>query len=158
MFRILVLFVVSLCMAACASTPAKKSPVALQKLTAAGINPETMNRIEAGRVLSYGDIVGLVKTHIPNRIIISYLQSTHAPYRFTDKQLGHLSDVGAGPSLVNYLGKSVGYFEATRRAQTGGKKWAGHPYFNDPGYWGMAPFPYAFPAEWYDPATVGLWF
>ena len=158
MFRILVLLVASLFVASCASTPAKKSPVALQKLTAAGINPATMKRIEAGRVLSYDDILGLVKTHIPNRIIISYLGSTHAPYRFTDKQLGHLSDAGAGASLINYLGKSVGYFEATRRAQTGGSKWDKHPYFNAPGYWGVAPFPYAFPAEWYDPATVGMWF
>lgn len=144
-------------MVSCASAPAPR-PLALQKLAASGANPATLKRINAGRVLSYEDILGLVKARIPDGAIVSYLRSTHAPYRLTDAQLERLGDAGAGSKLVNYLGKSIGYFEATQRSQTGGKKWANHPYFVDPDYWGPAPFPYAFPGEWDDPAMVGLWF
>lgn len=54
------------------------------------------------------------------------------------------------------LGQSVGYYEASKRAQTGGSKRDKHPYFNDPYHWGPAPFPYAFPGEWGDPAFMGM--
>jgi len=87
------------------------------------------------------------------------LKSTHAPYRFTTKELEQLSDAGAGSTLVNYLGQSFGYYEATKRAQTGGAgKWDSHPYFTDPGYWGQAPFGYEFPGDWGDPALFTPWF
>lgn len=143
---------------ACATTPASKTPPVLQKLAASGIDSRTYAKIAAGRVLDYDDILGLVKDTIPDPVIISYLKSTHAPYKFTDSQLQTLSNSGAGSDLVNYLGQSVGYFEATQRAQTGGSKWSKHSYFSDPYFYGAAPFPYEFPAEWYDPATVGAWF
>jgi len=157
MNRLLILLAVSVFLSACATTTQKTPPV-LQKLAASGIDSRTYAKIAAGRVLDYDDILGMVKDTIPDPVIISYLQSTHAPYSFTDAQLEKLSDIGAGSDLVNYLGKSVGYFEATQRAQTGGAKWDKHSYFSDPYFYGAAPFPYEFPAEWNDPATVGAWF
>ena len=61
--------------------------------------------------------------------------------------------------LLNYLGKSTGFFEATERDQTGGSgKWKDNPYFNDPYYMGGAPFDYGWPGEWYDPAFVDAMF
>lgn len=132
--------------------------MALKQIAAKGVNPSTYARIENGRVLGYTDILNLVKADVPEAAIVSYLKSTKAPYRLTTAQLEQLTDAGAGSDLVNYLGKSVGYYEATKRAQTGGSQWDQHPYFNDPAYLGEAPFPYAFPAEWNDPAAVGLWF
>jgi len=155
--RSIAVIAVLLFVASCATTPAP-SPLAIQKLAASGVAPSTQKRIQAGRVLGFDDIKGLCKAGVPDSAIVSYLKSTHAPYKFSDAQLGQLSDAGAGSLLVNYLGKSVGYFEATQRSQTGGSKWQNHPYFNDPDYWGAAPFPYAFPDEWEDPALVGMWY
>ena len=151
------LLAVCLFLVSCASGPAP-TPLVLQRLAVSGVDSRTYAKIHAGRVLSYSDILGLVQDKIPDAAIVSYLKSTHAPYRLTDSQLGKLDDAGAGSELVNYLGKSVGYYEATKRAQTGGNKWDKHPYFNDPYYWGPAPFPYAFPGEWDDPAIMGMWF
>ena len=152
-----VLLAACLFLASCASGPAP-TPLVLQRLAASGVDSRTYAKIHAGRVLSYSDILGLVHDKIPDAAIVSYLKSTHAPYRLTNSQLGKLGDAGAGSGLVNYLGKSVGYYEATKRSQTGGNKWDKHPYFNDPYYWGPAPFPYAFPGEWDDPAIMGMWF
>ncbi|MFA7343754.1 MAG: hypothetical protein WC003_05560 [Terrimicrobiaceae bacterium] len=148
---------VCLFLVSCASGPAP-TPVVLQRLAASGVDSRTYAKIHAGRVLSYPDILGLVGDKIPDAAIVSYLESTHAPYRLTNSQLGKLGDAGAGAGLVDYLGKSTGYYEATKRSQTGGGKWDNHPYFADPYYWGPAPFPYAFPGEWDDPAVMGMWF
>ncbi len=149
----------SLLCISCASAPQQqKAPPLLQKLEDAGIDSRTYAKIAAGRVLDYSDILGLVKDNIPDPVVVTYLKSTHAPYRFTDSQLSALSDAGAGSDLVNYLGQSVGYFEASQRSQTGGAKWDKHSYFVDPYFYGAPPFPYAFPAEWYDPAVFGAWF
>lgn len=152
-----VVAIACLFLVSCATGPAP-TPLVLQRMAASGVDSRTYAKIHAGRVLDYSDILGLVQDKIPDAAIVSYLKSTHAPYRFTDAQLEKLSDAGAGSDLVNYLGQSVGYYEATKRAQTGGDKWDRHPYFNDPYYWGAAPFPYEFPDEWYDPATLGMWF
>jgi len=137
---------------------ATNQPLALKQIAAKGVNSSTYARIESGRVLGYTDILNLVKADVPDAAIVSYLKSTKAPYRLTTAQFEQLTDAGAASDLVNYLGKSVGYYEATKRSQTGGSQWNNHPYFNDPAYVGDAPFPYAFPDEWNDPAAVRLWF
>jgi len=152
-----ILALASLLLASCASGP-EPTPIVLQRLAASGVDSRTYAKIEAGRVLSYPDILGLVKDKVPDAAIVSYLKSTHAPYTLTNAQLERLSDAGAGPVLANYLGKSVGYYEATKRSQTGGANWDNSPYFTDPHFWGPAPFDYEFPGEWYDPATLGMWF
>lgn len=151
------LLLTALLLGACASGPAP-TPVVLQRLAASGVDSRTYAKIHAGRVLTYPDILGLVEDKIPDPAIVSYLKSTKAPYRLTNAQLEKLSDAGAGSTLVNYLGQSVGFYEATKRSQTGGEKWDNHPYFNNPYYWGAAPFDYGFPDEWDDPATMGMWF
>jgi len=160
MKRLLALALTSLSFlgASCTTTPKSSTPPVLQKLADSGIDSRTYAKISAGRVLTYDDILGLVKDKIPDVVIISYLKSTHAPYQLTNAQLEDLLDSGAGSDLVNYLGKSTGFFDATQRAQTGPSKWDKHSYFTDPYFYGVAPFPYEFPAEWYDPATVGMWF
>ncbi len=137
---------------------ATNQPLALKQIANKGVNPSTYAKIESGRVLGFTDILNLVKADVPEAAVVSYLKSTKAPYRLTTAQLEQLTDAGAGSDLVNYLGKSVGYYEATKRSQTGGSEWDKHPYFNDPAYLGEAPFLYAFPEEWDDPAAVGLWF
>ncbi len=131
----------------------------LAKLQAMGISSQTYAKIANGRVLSFSDIYGLVKKGVPGPVILTYIKSTHAPYKLTDDQLNQLVDAGANPQLVNYLGQSVGFFEATERHQTGvSGKWWKHPYFYDPYFMGPAPFGYAFPGEWYDADWVGAVF
>jgi hypothetical protein len=158
MKHLALLIISTLALAACATTGSTNRPLALQKLASTGVDPAVVKKMENGRVLTYSDILILVKAQAPQQMMISYLKSTKAPYRFTTAQLEGLSDAGAGSDLVNYLGKSVGYYQATQRSQTGGSKWDNHPYFTDPYYLGDAPFPYAFPDEWEDPAMVGMWF
>lgn len=151
-------FVVSW-LSACASPQQSGRPAVLEKLRAMGIDQGTYAKIASNRVLGYEDIYGLVRKGVPGPVIVTYLQSTHAPYRFTDAQLERLTDVGASAELVNYLGKSAGYFEATERSQTGGAgKWKDHPFFADPLYMGPPPFGYEWPGEWYDAGWVGTVF
>ena len=154
-FLILMIVGLPACMTSCASS-SKKPAATLAALSSQGVNASTLKRIQNGRVLGFDDILNLVQRHISEKAIVAYLQSTHAPYRFTTSQLDQLSQAGAGSNLVNYLGKSIGYYEATKRNQLGGSKWDNHPYFNDPAYWGPAPFDYGFPGEWYEPGFIGV--
>lgn len=143
--------------AACASNPPQsKTPLVLPKLQAMGISSATYSKIANHRVLTYDDIYGLLKKNVPSPVILTYIQSTKAPYTLTDAQLNQLNDAGASADLLNYLGKSVGFFEATQRSQTGGENsWKNHPYFYQPGYLGPPPFMYGYPGEWFDPGWVG---
>lgn len=147
-------------LAACTTAPKQSGPPpVLAKLSAMGISTTTYNKISNHQVLTYGDMLGLLKKKVPSPVILTYLKSTHAAYTLTDAQLDALNDAGASADLVNYLGKSVGYFEATERSQTGGAgKWKDNPYFADPYYMGGAPFGYMWPNEWYDPGFVDAMF
>ncbi len=144
-------------LSACAATGKPSGPptAVLAKLRAKGVSDATYAKIANHRVLTYSDISGLVKKDVPSPVILTYIRSTHAPYTLTTARLEALDDAGASPELVNYLGKSAGYFEATERSQTGGTgQWKNNPYFNDPYYLGVAPFGYGWPGEWYDPGWV----
>jgi len=130
------------------------SPSILAQMGQRGVPSGTIKRISSGRVLDFDDILALVKANVSDKGVVAYLKSTRAPYTFSTAQLQQLTNAGAGSDLVNYLGKSIGYYEATKASQLGGSKWDNNPYFNDPLYWGAAPFPYAFPGEWIDPGFV----
>ncbi|MFZ4588504.1 MAG: hypothetical protein ACOYNG_05900 [Terrimicrobiaceae bacterium] len=147
-------------LASCATTTPPQAPQnILAQLSARGVPTSTVKRIDHGRVLDFSDILALAKAGVSDRAAVAYLKSTRAKYSLTTAQLEQLSDAGAGSALVNYLGKSAGYYEATRADQLGGPKlppdpWLADPYFADPAFWGAAPFPYAFPGEWADPGFV----
>lgn len=140
-------------LASCATTSQPPGPptAMFAKLKAEGISDAAYQKIVNHRVLTYADIYGLLKKDIPSQVVLTYVRSTHAPYKLTDAQLEALVDEGADSELVNYLGQSTGFFEATERNQTGGAgQWKKNPYFNDPYYLGVAPFGYMWPGEWYD--------
>ena len=145
-------------LAACATTPRSSAPkpqAVLTKLQAMGVEGATYDKIAAHRILTYSDMYGLVQKKVPSSVILTYIKSTHAPYTLSNGQLNALNDAGAGADLLNYLGKSVGFFEATESDQTGTSgKWRNDPYFMDPYYMGEAPFGGMWPGEWYDPIWV----
>jgi hypothetical protein len=142
----------SLLLNSCSTTQPSSAPAGIiAQMGQRGVPSTTQNRVQNGRVLDFDDIMSLVKAGVSDNAIVAYLKSTKAPYKFTTAQLEQLSDAGAGSDLVNYLGQSVGYYEASKRNQIGGSKWDSHPYFNDPFFWGAAPFDYGFPGEWSDP-------
>ena len=85
--RFFILGLVVIGLAACASPQPSGKPPVLDKLRAMGIDPSTYTKIANHRVLSYDDIYGLVKKGVPGPVIVTYLQSTHAPYQLTDAQL-----------------------------------------------------------------------
>jgi len=159
--RLLPLAATVVFLSACATTPRPQSgpPPVLVKLRSMGIAPITYEKIASHRVLTYTDISSLLNKKVPSPVILTYIKSTKAPYTLTNAQLEQLDDAGASAELVNYLGKSVGFFEATERSQTGGAgTWKDNPYFADPYYMGEAPFGYGWPGEWYDPAFVDAMF
>jgi hypothetical protein len=140
---------------ACVTPRQSEHPRVLDKLRAMGVDQKTYAKIANHRVLSYDDIYELVKRRVPGAVIITYLRSTHAPYRLTNRQLERLTDAGASAELVNYLGQSTGYFEATERNQTGQVgEWKNHPYYSDPFFMGSPPFAYEWPEEWDDPRWI----
>jgi hypothetical protein len=152
----------ALLLGACATSqpgPKPGTPAYLQTLESMHVAPATMKRIAAGRVLAFADVLELVKRDVPGSEIVAYLQSTRAPYNFTQQQVNALIDAGADSTLVNYVGRSVGDFlvdaqnaqqqEQVRQNAKFDKELWKDPYFIDPGYWGPAPFPYAFPMGWY---------
>ena len=135
----------------CATSPQSLAPAGIAaQMAKQGVPASTQKRVQAGRVLDFDDIMSLAKSGVSDKAIVAYLKSTKAPYKFTTAQLEQLSNAGVGSTLVNYLGQSVGYYEASKRNQLGGSKWDSHPYFNDPFFWGDAPFDYGFPGEWGD--------
>lgn len=150
----------ALFLASCATTTPPQAPQnILAQLSARGVPATTVKRIDRGRVLDFSDILALAKAGVSDKAIVAYIKSTRAQYTPTTGQLEQLSDSGAGPALVNYLGQASGYYEATRAGQLGGPKyppnpWLDSPYYTDPMFWGAAPFPYAFPGEWADPGFV----
>ena len=155
MKNLLTLAVTAFLLTSCATRFDAQAPAqTLAALTQKGVPSTTVSRIKAGRVLDFDDILALVKAGVSDKAAVAYLKSTRAPYKFTTAELQKLSDAGAGSTLVNYLGQSIGYYEATKRSQLGGSKWDNSPYFNDPLFWGGAPFDYAFPGEWADPGFV----
>lgn len=148
-FYLIAVAAVAVVLSACATSQQQSNPPVLQKLQEMGIDSRTYAKIANQRVLSYDDILGLVKKQVPSPVILTYIKSTKAPYNLTNAQLNALINAGASADLMNYLGKSSGFFEASQRSQTG-KSWRNDPYFNDPYYMGAAPFGYMWPAEWYD--------
>jgi hypothetical protein len=148
LFSIALPFVIS----SCATSQHTVAPAGIAaQMAQHGVPASTQKRVQAGRVLDFDDIMSLAKAGVSDKAIVAYLKSTKAPYRFTTPQLEQLTNAGAGSTLVNYLGQSIGYYEASKRNQLGGSKWDSHPYFNDPFFWGAAPFDYGFPGEWSDP-------
>ena len=142
-------------MSSCATSQQALAPSGIAAQMAQHVVPaSTQKRVHAGRVLDFDDIMSLSKAGVSDKAIVAYLKSTKAPYKFTTAQLEQLTNVGAGSTLVNYIGQSIGYYEASKRNQIGGSKWDRHPYFNDPFFWGAAPFDYAFPGEWANPGVV----
>lgn len=150
---------VGLLLTGCATQPAAPGPAYLQTLSTMPVAPATLQRVQAGRVLSYADVLELVKRGVPGDKIVAYLRSTRAPYNYTQPQIDALLNAGADSTLINYVGRSAGDFlvdaqdaqqqaELRQNAKWQKESW-NNPYFNDPGYWGAAPFPYAFPGEWY---------
>ncbi len=151
-----------LVLSGCASTNAplpSATPKYLQTLSDKQVTPATFARIQGGRVLTYGDVLELVKREIPGDEIVAYLRSTKAPYNYTQPQIDGLLAAGADSTLINYVGRSEGDFlidaqnepqqAALRRQAKFDKQVWQDPYFTDPGYWGAAPFPYMFPGGWY---------
>jgi len=159
-FLLPVFAVLALALASCATPNAGVgSPRYLQTLGALHVAPATLSRIEAGRVLGFADVLELVRKGVPGTEIVAYLQSTRAPYNYTQKQINTLTNAGADSTLINYVGRSIGDFmidaqdaqqqQQLRRNAKWQKEMWDDPYFNDPDYMGPAPFPYMWPGGWY---------
>ena len=146
----LALVVAVLCGCTTFSKPKIEKPGYLQVLQAKGVDAGTYARVASGRVLGYRDIKNLVEKGVPGRMIVPYLKATRVPYKFTPKAINGLVKAGADDA-GQLLGKAAGIYmedEGDMPSSQGGGRWR-HPYFNDIGYMGLAPFEFAYPGEWY---------
>lgn len=148
--------------AGCATTsyqvPGPK-PTLLSELKSQGVSEPTIARITAGRVLTFPEIVELVRAGIPGKQIVAYLRKTRAPYNFTQAQINTLVSAGADSTLINYVGRGAGDFllDAQNEAQQSSllrqqkldQSFWNDPYFADPGYMGAPPFGFGWPGLWY---------
>lgn len=151
-----VLAVAAVSLLGCA--PQKEArPSYVYQLPKMGVDPGTYSRIYNKRVLTYADILNLVQKNVPDDKIVGYLESTHAPYQFTVKQVNKLTAAGAGSTLVNYLGQGAGAYlidasnsTAQQQLHQNAKyqKYWNHAYFTDPYFAGAAPFDYGWPGGW----------
>jgi hypothetical protein len=139
-------------LAACATAP-QTDPAVAATLSSHGVSSSTTAKMNAGQVLSYNDILGLVQKGVPSNVIVGYLNSTRKVYNFTYGELQSLKAAGATSQLLNYLTESQGFYGHNSPAQTarlkGEQKRA---YFNSPGYQDQQPFAYNPPVidDWYD--------
>lgn len=121
--------------------------------------PATVQRIRNARVLTFADVLELVKKGVPDDKIVAYLRATRAPYAYTTAQVNALVDAGAGSTLVNYVDRKAGDFlidaqnepqqqDLLANAKLQKELW-NDPYFVDEDYWGPPPFGFAWPGIWY---------
>lgn len=152
---------IAVLLTACATTstkPGMEKPGYIGVLEKKGVAASTVTRVANGRVLGYSDLKNLVAAGIPGSMIVPYLKATHAPYDLSVSEINGLVNAGADDSLVNYLGKAKGiYLEDDDNIPSGNPDDGGtnHPYFADPDYMGVAPFPFAYPVGWY--GDYGYW-
>jgi hypothetical protein len=144
-----------LILAACATTQSQIDPAISSTLSAKNVSAATQAKMNAGQVLDYNDILGLVQKGVPTEVIVGYLNSTRKVYNFTYAQLQGLKAAGATSQLLNYLTETQGFYGHNSPAQTarlhGEQKRA---YFNTPLYQDQQPFAYNPPIidDWYDSA------
>lgn len=152
LLRPIVAAVPFLFLAACATTQ-QIDPAITSTINAKGVEPSVAAKMNDGQVLSYGDIMDLVKKDVPASMIVGYLNSTRKVYDFSYAQLQSLKAAGATPQLLNYLTETQGFYGNNSQHQTarlkGEQKRA---YFNSPGYQDQQPFGYNPPVidDWYD--------
>lgn len=130
----------------------------IASLEQAGVSPATVARIENERVLTFDEILEMVKKGVPGSQIVAYLKSTRANYSMGNRKIQRLVAAGADSTLVNYLGRSQGDFlidaqnAAAQNRLVQNAKWQqemwNNPYFMDPEFDGDVPFEFGWPAIW----------
>ena len=104
----------------CAGGP-KVDPQITAAVASANVNKVTYDKIYNAQPLDYGDIMNLVKGHVPSHISVGYLRSTQKVYDFTYAQLAGLKSAGAKPHLLNYLTETQGFYGNNQPVKPGGK-------------------------------------
>jgi hypothetical protein len=143
---------------ACQTTGSGGRSAFLAEISRAGVSDDTYARISAGQVLSFSQVLDLVRAGVPDAQIVAYLRATRAPYNFTQAQIQRLTQAGADSTLINYVGRSKGDFlidaqnaaaqdQLVQNAQIDQSFWD-DPYFNDPTWMGDAPFGFGWPMVW----------
>jgi len=115
---------VGLGLAGCAQ---RGNPATVQALTARGVGPATIVKVENGNHLDYEDISNMVSRGVPTEVIVGYLESTGSVYNFGPVQLRALEQQGGRPST------------SQSRTMTGSERRA---YDNSPTYQDQQPFAY----------------
>lgn len=131
----------------------------LNSLSACGVAPATYDRMSRARVLTFKDVLNLVKAHVPSSQIVAYMKATYAPYNYSAAQVRTLTKAGADSTLINFVGRSSGAFliDAQNAVAQGrlvanakfNKELWNDPYFMDEGFDGDMPFAFGWPGMMY---------
>lgn len=129
-------------LAGCASS--QGNPATASALTARGVGPSTVVKVENGQHLDYDDILNMVQEGVPAKIIIGYLESTGSVYNFGPVQLQSLKEQGASPQLINCLLETQGLYGSRSGSAPFGQMLGSQnrPYYNIPLYQDQQPFAY----------------
>lgn len=130
----------------------------LAEISRAGVSDDTYARMAAGQVLTFAQVLDLVRAGIPGSQITAYLRATRAPYNFSQAQIQRLVNAGADDTLINFVGRSRGDFlidaqnsaaqdRLVQNAKIDESFW-NDPYFTDPDWMGDAPFGFGWPLVW----------
>jgi hypothetical protein len=130
----------------------------LAEISRAGVADDTYARVSAGQVLTFAQVLDLVRAGVPGSQITAYLRATRAPYNFSQRQIQQLTQAGADSTLINFVGRSRGDFlidaqnaaaqdRLLQNAQIDESFW-NDPYFTDPDWMGEAPFEFGWPLVW----------
>jgi len=151
LFRLSVLVVPVIWLAACAATP-QVDPAMAAALSSRGVEQSTYMKVTQGSALDYDDILNLVRKDVPTHVIISSLQSTEKVYNFSYSQLQGLKSADASQQLLNYLTETQGFYGVNTPRQasrmTGEQRRA---YYDTRGYQSQQPFGTPMIDEWVDP-------
>ena len=126
----------------CASN--QGNPATASALTARGVGPSTIVKVENGQRLDYDDILNMVQKGVPTQIIMGYLESTGSVYNFGPVQLQALKEQGASPQLINYLQETQGLYGSRSGSGSSGQMQGSQSrsYYNTPLYQDQQPFAY----------------
>jgi hypothetical protein len=120
------------------------NPATAAALTARGVGPSTVVKVENGRHLNYDDILNMVQRGVPTQLIMGYLESTGSVYDFGPVQLNALKEEGASAQLINYLQETQGLYGRGSGSASSGQMQGSQSrsYYNTPLYQDQQPFAY----------------
>ncbi len=131
-YRILLLLVSTLALAACGLSDQQKADYA--SVSRAGVSSAIYDKMVNGDPLSVGDIISLSNARVSDGVIVRYIRDHGTVYVLNGDQIDRMHKSGVSASVIDFMVQS-----------------------GNPGYpYGPGPYPYGYPYG--PPVSVGVGF